>query len=162
LITYDRLDSRSILDGRAGPFPHELYETKLGITLSIANTGLNSNLFDRGQYPPTDSEEEYMIETPERYLSVEKSSPDSYSRLEEELLNDTGLMEIDKEGLSERDYRAFAGKIKTPQDKDMIGVIVITPDVDKSVFCIKYAGIGNFSDITTEGFGMIRSFFIDN
>lgn len=161
-IIYDELDSRAILDGRAGPFPHVWYETKLGITLNISDTGLNSSLFDSDQYPPTDSEGEFAIETPERYLSVVKSSQDSYSKLEEELLNDAELMEINEKGLSERDYRVFAGKIRTPQDKDMIGVIVITPDVDGSVFCIKYAGIGNYSDISTEGLGMIHSFFIDN
>lgn len=162
VIIYDQLDSRDILDGRAGPFWHEHYDTKLGISLEVADTGLNSSLFDRGQYPLTDSEEEFMVETPERYLSVIKSDPDSYGLLEDEFSKDTELMEVYEKGLSQRDYRVFAGKIKTPQGKDMIGVILITPDIDKSVFCIIYAGFGNFSDIQSEGYGMIDTFFIQN
>lgn len=161
-IIDDELDYEDILDGRAGPFYHELIETKLGATLTISNTPYNSNLFDSEHYSATDSEEEYMVETPERYLSVRKSNSDSYSQLEDEFSKDKELMEVYEESISQRDFRIFTGKIKTPNGKDMIGVILITPDVDRSVFCIKYAGFGNYSDIQSEGYGFMENFFIDN
>ena len=161
-IIDDELDSKDIVDGRSGPFALERVETKLGVTLTIFNTPYNSNLFDSEHYPATDTEEEYMVETPERYLSVRISNSDSYSRLEDELTKDTELVEVYEKGISQRDYRIFTGKIKTPNNKDMIGFILITPDVDRSVFCIKYAGFGNYSDIQVEGYGFMSSYFIDN
>ncbi len=161
-IVDDELDFEDIVDGRAGPFARERFETEFGVTLTIANTPYNSNLFDSEHYPAIDTDVEYLIETPERYLSVRIRDSDSYSQLEDELTKDAELMEVYENRISQRDYRIFAGKIKTSKGKDMIGFILITPDVDHSVFCIRYAGFGNYSDIQTEGYGFMRSFFIDN
>ncbi len=162
-IINDSLDSEEILDGRSGPYPHERTETKLGILLEYPITGYNRELFDTEKYPATDSENEYIAETPERYLLIQKSSPESYSQLEDELSANTDLMEVQEKVIrTQRNYKLFAGSIKTIGGKNMIGYILITPDMDQSVYCIKYAGLGNFSDIEVESFGIMNDFFINN
>lgn len=157
-VVYDELDSRSVLDGRYGPFEAVRLETALGAALMGIKTNNNDGLFSADTIPEVDDSSEYRLEISNRYLSLKKSDGSGYTTQAEALSADTGLMELDGTAFkSETEYRLFTGIIGTESGSDMIGFRLLSKGSDGSIYCLTYAGLGNYSDIKTEADEVIRS-----
>lgn len=157
-VVDDELDNRNVMDGRYGEFEFVTLKTKLGFDLVLPNTGHNSDLFLADKYPVIDTDDEYNIETPGRFLSIKRESIDSFNQKEAELLSDQELIESSNEAInSEMEHKLFTGIINTTSGEDMIGFLLLIPGED-SVYLFRYAGIGNYSDIRVEAFNTMRRF----
>jgi hypothetical protein len=155
-IVDDELDSRDVLDGRYGEFELVTLETGIGFDLVLPKTSHNSDLFMSSEYPPVDTDDEFSIETQDRFLSLKKEGAGTFDQKAAELSSGGGLMESDSSAIkSETGHKLFTGIIKTTSGENMAGFLLLINGED-SVYTFRYAGLGNYSDIRVEAFSAIR------
>lgn len=134
-------------------------ETSLGLTLICPDTGKNSKLFETDKYPPADGPDVYRIETPDRFMMLEKRNSNDYAAQVEMLSADLRLIRLDKKITNnETEHEIFTGLINTVSNADMIGFVLLAPDGNDAMYTLTYAGIGNYSDIRIEALNIMRSF----
>ena len=108
------------MDGRYGEFELVTLETRIGFDLVLPKTSHNSDLFMSSEYPPVDTDDEFSIETQDRFLSLKKEGAGTFDQKAAELSSGGGLMESDSSAIkSETGHKLFTGIIKTTSGENM-------------------------------------------
>ena len=83
-------------------------------------------MFETDKYPPADDPDVYRIETPDRFMMLEKRKSNDYAAQVEMLSADVRLIRLDKKITNnETEHEIFTGIINTVSNADMIGFVLL-------------------------------------
>lgn len=104
----------------------------MGLTLICPDTGKNSKLFETDKYPPADDPDVYRIETPDRFMMLEKRNSNDYAAQVEMLSADLRLIRLDKKITNnETEHAEYLAEMDGPDIFETIGflhLIVVVSD----------------------------------
>lgn len=136
----DELDRENVPEGRLGEFMSITVKAKPGVAIRLPVTKKSESL--ETAVEAENSDRAYRIETLDRYLSFEKISATDISTAEGELSSDGDLVRVCDS--------TYFGFVKTFDGASMIGVVKVVCRQNGEVYILKYAGLGNFTDIRME------------
>jgi hypothetical protein len=100
-------------------------------------------LFETDKYPPADDPDVYRIETPDRFMMLEKRNSNDYAAQVEMLSADLRLIRLDKKITNnETEHAEYLAEMDGPDIFETIGFLhVKVPVVDELCFSIRQPAI---------------------
>ena len=138
----DDLDRENVPEGRLGEFMARMVRAKLGVSFRLPVTKKSESLETAEEIENT--EKLYCIETDDRFFSFEKLSCSEFSALENSLSESGELVKV-----ADGDF-SYLGFVNTYKGVRMVGVVKFIDGSTDDGYVLKYAGLGNFTDIKME------------
>lgn len=139
----DERDCDSLPEGRLGEFPMERIETEMGLTVILPMTK-ESRVLEKAK-ERINLEDKFQIAAETRLFGVQKIAFSEYEmHLESYQNHEDFILNRDEEKLQE-----FMGVFNCEEFGRMLGLLSFIHGKE-SVYLVKYAGIGNFTDIRME------------
>ena len=142
----DPLDRIDVPEGRLGEFRVERVKTKMGVTLQIPVTAASRELADAA--PAEDSDTCYRRFVANRFVALEKTDAIQSASIAADFHTDNKLAAWKTPEAGEQTAQ-WAGLLDT-EAGSMLGIIRMISGKDGSVYILRYAGTGNFTDLQME------------